>query len=61
MKNIPVLKDYKIVELYLDNDCAGDKYTCLIKEEFEQIIDCRELYKGYKDLNESIVSGGLKD
>lgn len=61
IKNISVLKNYETIELYLDNDCAGDKYTDLIIGKFEQAIDCRTLYKGYKDLNESIMLGGLKD
>lgn len=60
-KNISVLKNYKNIRLYLDNDCAGDTYTYEILRQFKQAVDCRILYKDYKDLNEFIVLGGLKD
>ncbi|MDL2141059.1 toprim domain-containing protein [Flavobacterium tructae] len=51
-KNLSVLENYQTIELYLDNDTAGNKYTEIIKEAFPNSIDCRGKYKGYKDLNE---------
>ncbi|MFH6960947.1 toprim domain-containing protein [Flavobacterium plurextorum] len=51
-KNISVLENYQTIELYLDNDTTGNKYTEIIKEAFPNSIDCRVKYKGYKDLNE---------
>lgn len=51
-KNLSVLENYQTIELYLDNDTAGNKYTKIIKEAFPNSIDCREIFKGYKDLNE---------
>ena len=52
MKNSSILKDYKAIELYLDNDEAGDKYTNIIKEKFPNSVDCRHIFKGFKDFNE---------
>jgi hypothetical protein len=51
-KNLSVLKDYEAIELYLDNDPIGDKYTNIILETFQNSIDCRGMFKGHKDLNE---------
>ena len=51
-KNISVLENYQTIELYLDNDTTGNKYTEIIKEAFPNSIDCRGMFKGYKDLNE---------
>ncbi|MFH6965051.1 toprim domain-containing protein [Flavobacterium plurextorum] len=51
-KNLSVLKNYEKIELFLDNDTAGNKYTEIIKEAFPNSIDCRGKFKGYKDLNE---------
>ncbi|MGM8362438.1 toprim domain-containing protein [Flavobacterium sp. ARAG 55.4] len=52
IKNISVLKCYQTVELYLDNDETGIKYTKFILEKFTYAIDCSCLYNGFKDLNE---------
>ncbi len=46
------MKDYKAIELYLDNDDAGDKYTNIVLENFENVTDCRAIFKGFKDYNE---------
>jgi hypothetical protein len=51
-KNLSVLENYQKIELYLDNDTIGNKYTEIIKEAFQNSIDCRGKFKGYKDLNE---------
>ena len=51
-KNLSILKDYKVIELYLDNDPTGDKYSNLILESFQNSVDCRGLFNGFKDLNE---------
>ncbi|RTY75153.1 toprim domain-containing protein [Flavobacterium sp. LS1R10] len=62
VKNISVLSDYDFIELYLDNDTTGDKYTSLIMGKFENAKDCRALFHGFKDLNECLVNGGeIKD
>ena len=52
MKNSSILKDYKAIELYLDNDEAGDKYTNMVKAMFENSVDCRSIFNGFKDFNE---------
>lgn len=62
VKNISVLADYDFIELYLDNDTTGDKYTALALGKFKNAKDCRELFYGFKDLNEYLVNGSeIKD
>ncbi|MGQ1936176.1 toprim domain-containing protein [Ornithobacterium rhinotracheale] len=51
-----VMKKYPKLELYLDNDTAGNNLTDEIISEFHQAKDCRILYKNQKDLNEFIQS-----
>ena len=51
-KNISILDDYEAIELFLDNDDAGDKYTNIVLENFQNATDCRVLYKDFKDYNE---------
>lgn len=51
-KNTSILENYKIIELFLDNDEAGDKYTKLISAQFPRAKDGRVTYSECKDLNE---------
>lgn len=51
-KNLSTLKDYKAIELFLDNDDAGDKYTNIVLENFENATDFRKLFYPFKDYNE---------
>ena len=60
-KNTSILMNYSLIELYLDNDNAGNKYTELIMTQFKTALDCRALFEGFKDLNECLVAGGLND
>lgn len=53
-----VLGDYAKVELYLDNDKAGDDATQKIKTFHSNVEDCRLLYKNYNDLNDFINRKG---
>ena len=50
-------QSYECVELYLDNDPAGDRATQLILQACGQVSDNRFWYRGYKDLNEFLSSG----
>ncbi|MCB6000073.1 toprim domain-containing protein [Flavobacterium psychrophilum] len=50
-KNLSILENYD-TELYLDNDEAGDKYTNIVLDNFENAIDCRAIFKDYKDYSE---------
>ena len=59
-KNIEILKNYETINLYLDNDSAGDKYTNLIIEKIPNAVDCRAVFKDYKDLNEYYVANQTK-
>lgn len=58
-KNTSLLSNYTTIELYLDNDSTGNKYTDLILNQFTTAIDCRALYNGFKDLNEYHIAVGL--
>jgi hypothetical protein len=46
------LSRYISIDLYLDNDPAGDSLTNQIIADFGRVIDNRNLYKNHKDLNE---------
>ncbi|WP_413998676.1 toprim domain-containing protein [Flavobacterium sp. W1B] len=52
LKNISILENYQTIELYLDNDETGEKYTNLILQKFKNATDCRGSYAAFKDLNE---------
>ncbi|WP_051585104.1 toprim domain-containing protein [Chryseobacterium sp. UNC8MFCol] len=46
------LGKYDKVELYFDNDEAGNRAVEIIRNETKKIEDCRVLYSDFKDLNE---------
>ena len=46
------LGNYEKVELYLDNDEAGNRAVEIISNEIQNARDCRVLYSDFKDLNE---------
>ena len=51
-KNLSILKTYELIETYLDNDAAGDKYTKLILDNYHIVINYQTIYKDFKDYNE---------
>jgi DNA primase len=51
-----ILSNYDEIELYFDNDAAGDLYTISTLEKFKYAKDCRGFYKDFKDLNEWFVN-----
>jgi hypothetical protein len=51
-----ILSNYDEIELYFDNDAAGDLYTKSTLEKFKNAKDCRGFYKDFKDLNEWLVN-----
>ncbi|WP_339656806.1 toprim domain-containing protein [Flavobacterium frigidarium] len=51
-KNFSILDEYGYLELYLDNDPAGDKYVKIIKDNFLNAVDMRSVFLGFKDFNE---------
>ena len=57
IKNLVHLKEYKKIELYLDNDHTGSKYTAIILEQFPYSLDLRKTYNKHKDLNEWLAKG----
>jgi len=56
---ISILHTYDSVGLYLDNDPAGDRSTCLIKLELPKVKDNRIRYEGFNDLNEYLCAQGI--
>jgi len=48
---------FELLELYLDNDRAGNESTEFFMQNFSNAIDKRVHYKEYKDLNEFLVKG----
>lgn len=55
-KNLSLLNNYNKIELYLDNDEAGDKYTRRILSQFGEAKDNRSIYSDYKDFNEFLCT-----
>ncbi|MBC5837799.1 toprim domain-containing protein [Flavobacterium muglaense] len=56
LKNINLLDKYETIELYLDNDSTGDKYTKVITDRYHNARDERSTYSKYKDLNECLCA-----
>lgn len=50
---------YKECGLLLDNDDAGDRMTKTLLEKYDNLSDGRNLFKGFKDLNEKLQSDHL--
>ena len=48
---------FELLELYLDNDRAGNEATEFFMQNFSNSIDKRVHYKEYKDLNDFLVKG----
>ncbi|CAM4092796.1 toprim domain-containing protein [Gillisia hiemivivida] len=51
-----LFENYKEVDLYLDNDSAGMKYSKDLISHYANVKDKSKLFKGYKDLNEMLIS-----
>lgn len=51
-----ILSNYDEIELYFDNDAAGNFHTKSTQEKFKNAKDCRAFYKDFKDLNEWLVN-----
>jgi len=47
-----ILSNYDEIELYFDNDAAGNSHIKSTQEKFKNAKDCRAFYKDFKDLNE---------
>lgn len=55
------LGNYQNIELYLDNDDAGNRVVEIIKNENQNAKDCRALYSSFKDLNDWLVNGNSQN
>jgi len=49
------LDSYENIELYLDNDEAGNRAVEMIENENKNAEDCRVLYSDFKDLNDWMI------
>ena len=49
------IKNYENIELYFDNDEAGNRAVEMMKNENENAEDCRILYSDFKDLNDWLL------
>ncbi len=49
------IQNYENIELYFDNDEAGNRAVEMIKSENENTEDCRVLYSDFKDLNDLLI------
>ncbi len=49
------LEAYGNIELYFDNDEAGNRAVEMIKNENKNAEDCRRLYVDFKDLNDWLI------
>ena len=51
------LENYEKIDLYFDNDEAGNRAVEIIKNENNEAEDCRVLYSDFKDLNDWLIHG----
>ena len=49
------LENYEKIDLYFDNDEAGNRAVEIIKNENNEAEDCRVLYSNFKDLNDWLI------
>ena len=49
------LENYEKIDLYFDNDDAGNRAVEIIKNENNEAEDCRVLYSNFKDLNDWLI------
>lgn len=55
-KCVELIKEYKSVKTYFDNDQSGRNSSELIEQNcITRFIDCSSFYKMYKDLNEYLI------
>ncbi|SFB90027.1 toprim domain-containing protein [Kaistella jeonii] len=55
------IQNYENIELYFDNDEAGNRAVEMIKNENENAEDCRILYADFKDLNDWLIQKDPKN
>ncbi len=52
-----LIDGYTHCKLLLDNDCAGDRMTKTLMEQYVNLEDGRKLFRGFKDINEKLQDG----
>lgn len=53
--------NYENIELYFDNDEAGNRAIEIIKKEKNEVEDCRVLYSDFKDLNDWLIQNNPRE
>ncbi len=53
----PKFKNYKSIDLYLDNDSSGKKNTTELLRYYQNIKDQSHRYKNHKDINKKLACG----
>ncbi|TWI82571.1 toprim domain-containing protein [Chitinophaga japonensis] len=59
-KSQPLMERHQTIDLYLDRDTAGIKYTAQVVKENSPYKDCSILYQGCKDLNQWLIQNFLQ-
>lgn len=54
-KSVPMMLEYDLIRLFLDNDAAGRKCTLFAQSLDERFKDEGALYKNYEDLNDFLT------
>ncbi len=55
-RSLLLMEKHERIHLYLDNDQAGKKCLKQALQRTNKVVDKSSLYKGYKDLNEWLIS-----
>ncbi|WP_052252055.1 toprim domain-containing protein [Kaistella solincola] len=55
------LENYEKIDLYFDNDEAGNRAVEIIKNENDEAEDCRVLYSDFKDLNDWLTHNNTQN
>ncbi len=58
-RNLVLLQNYTAIEMYFDNDDAGNKYTTIVTERFANAKDSRSVFQGFKDYNEWLIASAV--
>ena len=56
-KLIYELKNYSAIHLFFDNDFAGNESTEFLMKNLDGVIDCRNIFSDFKDINEYLING----
>ena len=55
-----IIEKYDGINLALDNDEAGEKWTQYLTSIFPKALDKRNCFAGFKDINEKLIAHGQR-